>query len=152
MDFSRISDSLFVGTAPTSQDYDLLRQMGVTLVINMRVERRPDPDLHNPPIAILWLPVFDTPLIPIPIKSLKRGVAAALKTIQAGGKVYAHCQGGIHRGAAMGAAILIAQGLSPEEAIAMVKQSRPVADPDAWYIRRRIYRFAKSWHTDPYLP
>ena len=151
MDFSRISDSLFIGTAPTSQDYDLLRQMGVKLVINMRVERRPDPDPHNPPIAILWLPVFDTPLIPIPIKSLKRGVAAALKTIQHGGKVYAHCQGGVHRGVAMGAAILIAQGLSPQEAIALVKQGRPVADPDVWYIRRRIYRFAKSWQTDPYL-
>jgi protein-tyrosine phosphatase len=151
MDFSRISDSLFIGTAPTSQDYDLLRQMGVKLVINMRVERGPDPDPHNPPIAILWLPVFDTPLIPIPIKSLKRGVAAALKTIQQGGKVYAHCQEGIHRGVAMGAAILIAQGLSPQEAIALVKQCRPVADPDAWYIRQRIYRFAKSWQTDPYL-
>lgn len=151
MDFSRISDSLFIGTAPTTQDYDLLRQMGVKLVINMRVERRPDPDLHNPPIAILWLPVFDSPIIPIPINSLKRGVAAALKTIRSGGKVYAHCQGGVHRGVAMGAAILIAQGLSPQEAIAMVKQGRPVADPDAWYIRRRIYRFAKSWQTDPYL-
>lgn len=151
MDFSRISESLFIGTAPTTQDYDLLRQMGVKLVINMRVERRPDPDLHNPSIAILWLPVFDSPLIPIPINSLKRGVAAALKTIQNGGKVYAHCQGGVHRGVAMGAAILIAQGLSPQEAITMVKQGRPVADPDAWYIRRRIYRFAKSWQTDPYL-
>jgi protein-tyrosine phosphatase len=147
MDFSKISDSLFIGTAPTSQDYDLLRQMGVKLVINMRVERRPDPDLHNPPITVLWLPVFDTPLIPIPIKSLTRGVAAALKTIQRGGKVYAHCQEGIHRGVAMGAAILIAQGFSPQQAIDLIKRRRPVADPDAWYIKRRIFRFAKSWGT-----
>jgi protein-tyrosine phosphatase len=148
MDFSRISDSLFIGTAPSSLDYDLLRQMGVTLVINMRVERRPEPDPHNPPIAVLWLPVFDTPLIPIPIKSLTRGVAAALKTIHRGGKVYAHCQEGIHRGVAMGAAILIAQGFSPQQAIDLIKQCRPVADPDVWYIKRRIFRFAKSWEPD----
>jgi protein-tyrosine phosphatase len=151
MNFSRISDSLIIGSAPTTQDYDLLRQMGVRLVINMRVERRPDPDPHNPPITVLWLPVFDTPLIPIPIKSLRRGVAAALETIQQGGKVYAHCQEGIHRGVAMGAAILIAQGYSPQQAIELIKQLRPIAEPDAWYIKRRIFSFAKSWQPDPSL-
>jgi protein-tyrosine phosphatase len=145
MDFSRITDTLFIGTPPSSQDYDLLRALGVTLVINMRVERRPQPDTHNPPMRVLWLPVFDTPLIPIPISSLKHGAVAALKTIQQGGKVYAHCQEGIHRGVAMGAAILIAQGISPQEAIKMIKQRRTVADPNAWYIKRRIYRFAKNW-------
>jgi protein-tyrosine phosphatase len=145
MDFSRITDTLFIGTPPSSQDYDLLRNLGVTLVINMRVERRPQPDHHNPPMEVLWLPAFDTPLVPIPIANLKRGAAAALKAIQQGGKVYAHCQEGIHRGAAMGAAILIAQGVSPQEAIKMIKLRRPVADPDAWYIKRRIFRFAKNW-------
>jgi protein-tyrosine phosphatase len=149
MNFSRISDSLIIGSAPTTKDYNLLRQMGVRLVINMRVERRPDPDPHNPPIPVLWLPVFDTPLIPIPIKSLRRGVAAALETMQRGGKVYAHCQEGIHRGVAMGAAILIAQGFSPQQAIELIKQRRPIADPDAWYIKRRILRFAKSWPPNP---
>jgi hypothetical protein len=37
---------------------------------------------------------------------------AALETIRQGGKVYAHCQRGRHRGVAMGAAILIALGYS----------------------------------------
>jgi protein tyrosine phosphatase (PTP) superfamily phosphohydrolase (DUF442 family) len=145
MDFSRITDTLYIGTPPSSQDYDLLRKMGVKLVINMRIERPPQPDLHNPPMEVLWLPAFDTPLIPIPITNLKRGAAAALEVIQQGGKVYAHCKEGIHRGVAMGAAILIAQGISPQQAIKMIKQRRPIADPDAWYIKRRIYRFAKSW-------
>jgi protein-tyrosine phosphatase len=145
MDFSRITDTLFIGTPPSPQDYDLLRKLGVTLVINMRVERRPQSDPHNPPMDVLWLPAFDTPLIPIPITSLKRGAAAALKAIHQGGKVYAHCQEGIHRGVAMGAAILIAQGVSPQDAIKMIKQRRPIADPNAWYIKQRIYRFAKSW-------
>ena len=148
MDFSRITDTLFIGTPPSPEDYDLLRQLGVTLVINMRVEQRPQPDPHNPPMVVLWLPVFDSPLFPIPIKSLKRGAAAALQEIHLGGKVYTHCREGIHRGVAMGAAILIAQGLPPQEATGMIKQRRPIADPDAWYIKRRIYRFAKSWERD----
>jgi protein-tyrosine phosphatase len=151
MNFSNITDTLFIGTPPTTQDYGLLRQMGVRLVINMRVERRPNFDSHNPPMEVLWLPAFDTPFIPIPIKSLKRGATAALKTIQQGGKVYTHCREGIHRGVAMGAAILIAQGFSPQDAIEMIKQRRPVADPDAWYIKRRIYRFAKSWKPGSFL-
>jgi protein tyrosine phosphatase (PTP) superfamily phosphohydrolase (DUF442 family) len=151
VDLSRITDSLFIGTTPSSHDYDLLRQLGVTLVINMRVEQRPRPDPHTPPMEVLWLPAFDTPLIPISITSLKRGATAALKAIQQGGKIYVHCQGGIHRGAAMGAAILIAQGFLPQEAIRMIKQYRPVASPDTWYIRRRIYRFAKSWRLESFL-
>lgn len=149
MDFSRITESLFIGTPPSPQDYDLLRQLGVTLVINMRAERRPQPDPHNPPLSVLWLPVFDTPLLPIPIKSLKRGAAAAVQEIHRGGKVYAHCREGIHRGVAMGAAILIALGFSPQEATGMIKQRRPIADPDAWYIKRRIHRFAQSWKRNP---
>jgi len=50
-----------------------------------------------------------------------------------------------HRGVAMGAAILIAQGLPAVEAMQLIKQRRAVADPYIWYIRRRIERFAQRW-------
>jgi hypothetical protein len=46
----------------------------------------------------------------------------------------------------MGSAILIAQGYQPEEAMELIKQQRPAADPDTWYIHRRILRFAKLWN------
>jgi hypothetical protein len=45
----------------------------------------------------------------------------------------------------MGAAILIAQGVDPVEAMELIKEKRPEADPDAWYIRRRIMKFAEIW-------
>jgi hypothetical protein len=45
----------------------------------------------------------------------------------------------------MGACILIAQGMTAEEAIQLVKQHRPVSDPQAWYIRQRIVKFAQMW-------
>jgi protein-tyrosine phosphatase len=75
------------------------------------------------------------------------GVQEALKEIQSGGKVYTHCAAGRHRSVAMAAAILIAQGLEPEGAISLIKSKRPVADPDAFHIRRRIELFARRWPT-----
>ena len=143
MDFSQITETLFIGTTPPPEAYPFLRGLGVQLVINMRIERPPFRDHSNPPIRLLWLPTADTPLIPIPLRALKRGTIAALETFAKGGKVYTHCAGGIHRGVAMGAAILIAQGYSPEEAMALIKQRREVADPYAWYIWRQIVRFAE---------
>jgi hypothetical protein len=45
----------------------------------------------------------------------------------------------------MGAAILIALEYDPDEAIELIKVKRPIADPDVFYIRRRILRFAHAW-------
>jgi protein-tyrosine phosphatase len=145
MDFSLITDNLFIGTTPSSEDYDHLRGLGVELVINMRMEYRPRKDPFTPPLRLLWLPTFDSPLIPIPIKALHRGVIAALETIQNGGKVYAHCAGGRHRGVTMGAAILIALGYDSHAAMTLIKQRRPIADPFAFYIRPCILKFAREW-------
>jgi protein-tyrosine phosphatase len=98
-------------------------------------------------LDFLWLPTIDTPGLVIPIRFLIRGVRAALETFQAGGKVYAHCQKGRHRGAAMGASILIALGYDPDEAIELIKKQRPIADPNIFYIRSRILRFAHVWQS-----
>jgi hypothetical protein len=145
MNFSRITDDLFIGETPHVLDYDYLRDLGVRLVINMRLERPPALDLHMPPLNFLWLPTFDTPGLVIPIRFLVRGVHAALETFKNGGKVYTHCQRGRHRGVAMGASILIALGMDPHEAMDLIKLQRPVADPDIFYIRQRILRFADTW-------
>jgi hypothetical protein len=73
MDFSPITDDLFIGTTPSVQDYDRLHGLGVRLVISMRIEHRPKPDPHDPPLALLWLPTFDSPFFPIPIRKLLPG-------------------------------------------------------------------------------
>ena len=149
MNFSQITDCLFIGDTPRVDDYDLLRELGVRLVINMRFEKRPVVDLyhHHPPLDFLWLPTLDTPGLVIPIRFLIRGVQAALETIQSGGKVYVHCHKGRHRGVAMGASILIALGYNPDDAMELIKAQRPIADPDIFYIRSRILRFARAWQS-----
>jgi protein tyrosine phosphatase (PTP) superfamily phosphohydrolase (DUF442 family) len=145
MDFSQITNDLFIGTTPTATDYNLLRDLGVRLVINMRFMRGPQPDLHPEALNFLWLRTIDSPIILVPIQKLIQGTQAALETIRNGGRVYSHCAKGRHRSVAMGAAILIAQGHTPETAMQLIKKQRPIADPGMYYIRSRILRFAQSW-------
>ena len=148
MNFSIITNDLFIGTTPSAMDYNHLRDLGVRLIINMRFRYGPAPDLHIPPIDLLWLRTIDSPFFPIPTDKLTRGARAALETIHNGGKVYSHCVGGVHRGVAMGAAILIAQGHDVDAAIHLIKSRRKAADPYVFYIYSRILRFANQWKVD----
>jgi protein tyrosine phosphatase (PTP) superfamily phosphohydrolase (DUF442 family) len=145
MNFSKITDNLYIGTTPKTKDYDLLRPLGIELVINMRFGFPPVRDLFSPPLKSLWLPVIDSPVFPIPIQALQKGVDTALKVIEEGGVVYTHCTKGRHRSVAMGGCILIAQGMPPDEALRLIKEKRPIADPYAWYIQRRIIKFTQEW-------
>ena len=45
MNFSQITDDLFIGTTPRRKDYDVLRGLGVRLVINMRLHARTEASL-----------------------------------------------------------------------------------------------------------
>lgn len=146
MNYSAITDNLFIGTMPSINDYDHLRELGIRLIINMRFSRGPQPDSHHPRISTLWLRSIDSPFFPISIQKLIRGAQAALETIREGGKVYTHCAYGRHRGVVMGACVLIAQGFDPGTAMELITQRRSVADPYAYYIRPRILKFAELWN------
>jgi protein tyrosine phosphatase (PTP) superfamily phosphohydrolase (DUF442 family) len=147
MKYSKITDHLYIGTTPKKADYELLHGLGVNLVINMRIGTPPRRDPHSPPLRSIWLPTIDSPIFPIPVRFLKIGVMEALKVIKNGGVVYTHCSKGRHRGPAMGACILIAQGMPLEEAMSLIQQQRPVSDLQARYIKRRIVKFAQWWNS-----
>lgn len=150
MDCSQITSTLFLGTTPELEDYARLHELGITLVINMRIEKRPVPDPHNKPVWTLHYRTFDHPLIPIPIQILEKGSGIALDEITRGGKIFVHCFGGRHRSVAMAASILIAQGYAPEAAMNLLKEKHTKADPDIWYIRSRILKFSRQWKSDGY--
>ena len=145
MNFDPITSDLFIGTTPSVDDYPRLRDLGVQLVINMRFDHPPFPDPHPAPINLLWLRTIDSPFFPIPIAKLIHGATAAIETIRNGGRVYTHCAYGRHRGVAMGAAVLIAQGHDPQSAMKLIAERRSLADPFAFYIRPRILKFAEKW-------
>ena len=124
----------------------ILRDLGVRLVINMRFDWRPPKDPHQPPLEFLMAANIRQPgtAHPRPFFDARRLCRTCRRSGKAG-KVYVHCARGRHRGVAMGAAILIALGYDPQEAVELIKVQRPIADPDAFYIRRRILRFAQVW-------
>ena len=145
MNFSRITEDVFVGTTPGPEDFEHLRNLGVRLVINMRLWMGRPPAEGHPSLEYLRLRTFDSPLVPIPEEALIQGAHAALRVIGEGGRVYTHCSRGRHRSVAMAAAILIAQGLSAETAMQLIRARRPDADPEAPHIRPRIVAFGQMW-------
>ena len=130
---------------PSYLHYDQLRALGVRLVINMRYSRGPETDRADAPIQLLWLRTIDSPFFPMPIDKLMQGARAALETIREGGSIYVHCAYGRHRSVVMGACILHAQGMSVKDAAKLIKARRPAADPDVYYMKSRILKFAQQW-------
>jgi len=152
MDLSPITPSLFVGAQPAPQAATELAALGVKLIISMRAESRPPEVFTQPPFTALWLKTHDIIFLPIPIPTLMTGVQAALPVIQNGGRVLAHCAHGVHRGPALGAAILIGLGATAEDAMRLIREKRPAADPRAWHIQRQIRKFELAWQRQQSVP
>lgn len=147
MDISEITDYLYVGGQPAHTDCADLGALNVGLVINMRGESKPHAAFEQPPLRVLWLRTYDFFFTPISLAVLEQGVRAAAPIIAQGQKVLVHCHYGRHRSVAMAAAIMIAQGYSARDAMTRLSAQRASADPQAWYIRRRIEAFERHWRT-----
>jgi len=72
MNFSKITNDFFIGSMPTVNHNDQLRELGVRLIINMRFSLGPHLDPHAEPIRTLWLRSIDSPFFPISIPKLMR--------------------------------------------------------------------------------
>lgn len=141
---SQITDYLYISAWPRGEHVDDIVALGVKLVLSMHWIR-PTRMLAKPPVELLWLPTIDNPLFPMPIKTLEKGVRAALPVIEQGGSVLVHCRAGVHRSVAQAACVLIGKGYSADDAIQLIKEKRAVADPDARHIKKRIRKFETLW-------
>ena len=143
-EYSQIIDQLYVAAWPTGEDYDALKDLGVRLVINMDWVPA-DKKLNKPPLSVFALTEIDTPLTPMSMENIWKGVDRAQETFDEDGKVMVYCKGGVHRSVAMACCILISQGFTAEEAMARVKERRPVADPYTEHFKSRILKFEEEW-------
>ncbi|MDP2234639.1 MAG: dual specificity protein phosphatase [Actinomycetota bacterium] len=143
-DVSAITDQLFIASRPRARHVEHLRGLGVDLVLSM-IWFAPPRALTRPPFHLMRLPNFDSPLWPIPLFMLRRGAAAAVLVLAAGGRVLVYCRAGRHRSVAMASCVLIATGMTADEAMEMIVARRPVADPHAKHIERRIRAFERDW-------
>ncbi len=144
LDVTPITDYLYLSAWPRADHDAEIRRRDVRLILSMHWIK-PARKLGLPPVRLLWLPTFDNPLMPMPISTLERGVEAALPVIHDGSCVLVHCRAGVHRSVAMACCVLIGMGHSAEAAMQLVQEQRAVADPHAWYIQRRIYKFEQLW-------
>jgi hypothetical protein len=144
IDLSPITQGLFVSDWPDESDAPRLADEGIRLLLSMHW-RRPAEVYRRSPFSLVWLPTIDTPITPMPLRSLGAGVLAALPVLARGEGVLAHCVFGRHRGVAMACCVLIGLGRTAEEAMALVAKKRAVADPHIWYVRGRIEAFERHW-------
>ncbi len=130
---SQITDYLYISAWPRGEHVDEIVALGVRLVLSM-YSVRPTQILGNPPVKLLWLPTIDKPFFPMPIKTLNKGVQAALPVIEQGDSVLVHCIAGVHRSVAQATCVLIGMGYNADDAMQLIKEKRAVADPDVGYI------------------
>ena len=145
LNISQITDSLYIAASPQGVHAPEIIERRVRLIISM-LWIRPAEEFSQPPLELLQLRSVDSPLFPIPIGSLTEGVNVALPVIEQGNRVMIYCRKGKHRSVAMTCCVLIGLGYSTAEAMRLVAEKRDVADPDIWYIRRRIEKFAEVWN------
>jgi protein-tyrosine phosphatase len=123
LDFSQITESIFVGTNQCCQSHFLeeLLSLGITVDISLEEER------VDVPLGVelyLWIPVKDH--APPTADQLKVGVELILSVLSLGKKIYIHCKNGHGRGPTLAAAYLITTGKSVDESIALILEKRSV--------------------------
>ena len=144
-EYSQITDQLYVAAWPTGEDYEVLTELGVRLVINMDWVPA-DEKLSEPPLRVLTISEWDTPVTPMSMNNLWKGVNRAQEVFDEAGLVMMYCKGGIHRSVVMACCILISLGYSAEEAMTLVKARRPVADPYSKGAKSSILKFEEEWN------
>jgi protein tyrosine phosphatase (PTP) superfamily phosphohydrolase (DUF442 family) len=143
-DVSRITDYLYLSSLPKHEHAEHIWELGVRLIVSLPLYWPPKV-YRKPPFAFVHCPTIDSPVTPIPIFMLRRGVHAALPVIERGESVLIHCKSGVHRSVAMATCILIAHNTTADEAMKLVVEQRPVADPYAPHIQSRIRKFERDW-------
>ena len=141
---SQITDYLILSSFPKDKYSEYILSSGIRMIVSMTIPRAPSV-YRRPPMQFVHCPSLDTPLTPIPIFILRRGVSAALPFIDGGKSVLVHCKSGVHRSVAMVCCILIARGYTADNAMRLVKEKRDKADPYVPYIRKRIEKFESYW-------
>lgn len=145
LDYSQITETLYIGAWPTKYHRETIISLGVTLVIATILERI-DKELGQPPLTLVHTHATDlgSRLI-YPTKQLLKGVEPAVATIQNGDKVMIFCKAGKHRSATMTSCILVGLGHTVAEAIEIVETGRSKADIKDTH-RKAIEKFEQTWH------
>lgn len=113
------------------QQLDELVEAGVTHIVDVRIEAS-DADLvadRWPHVRYLHHGINDMGQR-VPAAWFDETAGFALDAIADGGVVLTHCHMGINRGPSLGYAVLLGLGWDPVEALAAIREARPIAYVD----------------------
>jgi hypothetical protein len=138
---SEITPDLFVGGRINRAGWRRLESWDVSVLVNLRIEFD-DRELGIAPHTYLWLPTIDG--TPPTVEQLAEAAQVIGEAIAAGRKVYVHCAAGVGRAPTAAAAYLVSTGMSPAEAVDLIKQRRPIVQMSRWQ-RERLDAFARRY-------
>jgi protein tyrosine phosphatase (PTP) superfamily phosphohydrolase (DUF442 family) len=134
-DVTWVAEDLAIGGRILPDEWPALRKDGVEAVIDCRSEACDPADvLENLGIAFLNLPTIDSGNFTSP--QVVEGVAWVEQQWAAGRRVLVHCQAGKGRSVLIGAAALSRRGVSPDDALALIRKHRPIITPTPGQIAR----------------
>ncbi|MBP8974633.1 MAG: dual specificity protein phosphatase family protein [Anaerolineae bacterium] len=120
--FSQITPQVLVGGQYRGRGKRKLEALGITGVVNLRAES--DDAARGLALAeYCYLPTVDDGAPTL--EHLAEGAAFIGRVTRNGGKVYIHCAGGVGRAPTMAAAYFITQGMTLDEALALIRRTRP---------------------------
>jgi protein-tyrosine phosphatase len=145
LDYSQVTEDLYIGAWPTKYNVETIQSLGVTLILATILESV-DKELGEPPLRLVKMRMTDAiPNRPYyPTKTLLRGVNAAVDAFDRGEKVMVFCKSGRHRSVTTSCCILVAQGYTADEAIELVESKRSESDLNP-ALRQRIVDFENVW-------
>ena len=121
-----------------------IQDAGITHILDNRIEWSDEEFIraHAPDLSFMWNGADDVGQL-MPDHWFNTGVVFALEALEdPNAQVLAHCHMGINRGPSMALAILLAQGMDADTALAAIRTARPAAqaayadDAIAWWQRR----------------
>ena len=129
MNLSWITPNMAIGGAIHARDIPRLRELGITAVVDCRLEASDDElALARNGIDFLRLPTIDATTLSQ--ADLDRGVEWVRGQIVRGARVYIHCSHGVGRAPELGASVLVADGHPAVDALTIVKARRWQASPN----------------------
>lgn len=129
LNLSWIAPQLAVGGCfPAERAEDLARALGISHVVDLRVEERDDEEvLRRAGIELLHLPTLDG--CAVSLAMLDEGVTWVTDKLDRGFSALLHCQHGIGRSALLALCVLVARGAPPLDALSRAKDARRCISP-----------------------
>jgi hypothetical protein len=134
--YSHITPDVYVGGQYGRRGKRTLERWGINGVVNLRTEF--DDAAHGLTLVhYCHLPTVDDEAPSL--DHLRAGADFIRHVIDGGGRVYIHCAGGVGRAPTQAAAYLITQGMTLDDALALIRQVRPfinIMPPQIEQLRR----------------